>query len=145
MMNHEERILLVVRENSENEYPECLSEWDFCDVFEDPNIRNCDVCGHRIRICVSIQNKNTKKKLIIGTDCAEIILTGIQLQKLGAEHRRYNKYQKKLKIALDLDRIGVKSGRSSIHGEPLSNVEVIKREYPEYRERGLVQSSSNFR
>lgn len=130
-MDHEEKIMKVLMDHSEN-VDEFFFEWVFDDFFEDPNMRSCEVCGHKIRNCVRIANKFNGKKLVIGTDCAELILHGVHLRKMDAELKKYQRYQKSLKQAIENDKRGRNSGIYTYSGVQLSNVECVLRKYPEY-------------
>ena len=60
-MNHEEKIMMVVRGHSNNQ-EDYLSEWAYDSTFYEEG-RKCEVCGHKIKNCVQIKNKINDKKI----------------------------------------------------------------------------------
>lgn len=104
------------------------SEWTLGEIYIDD--RKCDLCGHKIKICSEIKNKRTGKILVIGSDCAELVISEILLTELYEKLIPVKAIAKELAKRAKMDEFCT-SGRI-IDGKKLSNVEWYKLNHPEY-------------
>lgn len=129
-MEYIERIQKVLMDYSEST-DNFVDEWGFKEMYESMDMRKCMLCGHNIKNCVVIKNKLNNNELVIGIDCAELILQGQEFVDMETKKRLFNRYKKDLKNAKWFDDHGF-IGSTTIAGDVFSNVEMLYKKVPEY-------------